>query len=210
MNKGGMSDNAFAGDPSLTMFDEDVMMALHRHEISVDKALALRIVKMSVKDYLYFGLGRNGTTPEKFLEAYQYLFKMRIDSGMPELIKAKCFETHYQDSGIKTSMEIFLNKLKEKRTAIVTANEKQIHSYMDEYRNQEWRSLHRRERKGKYDLPRVGVVSLLVAPEDLKAFGSLYLFGRCVPGMAKRHLAERLSKRLRVSSKALIYKKLLF
>jgi hypothetical protein len=213
MSKGGMSCNPFGGNPSLATFDEDVMMALHRHEISIDQALALRIIKMSARDYLYFGLGKNGITPEKFIEAYRYLYRERkVDPGMPANIKAKCFETHYEDSGMAPAMKIdtFLKNLKEKRLAIINANRQQIDTYMDEYRDQEWKSLHRGERKGKYDLPRVGIVSLLVAPEDLKAFGSLYLYGRRVPGMAKPHLAERLSKRLRSPSKALIYKKLLF
>jgi hypothetical protein len=206
MSKGGMSQNPFGGEPSLATYDEDVMMSLHRHEISIDQALALRIIKMSVRDYLYFGLGKNGITPEKFIEAYRYLYRERKDDpGMPANVKAKCFETHYEDSGLRPAMTIdtFLNKLKEKKTAIVNANEKQIHSYMDEYRSQEWRSLPRGWRCGKQVIPRRRVVSLLVAPEDIKAFAGLYLYARRKAGVAQRDLAKRVSK-------ALIYKKLLF
>jgi hypothetical protein len=73
-------------------------------------------------------------------------------------------------------MKKFLDQIKAKREAILQANEKQVLTYMDKYRAQEWKRLNRR--KGKHAFPRVNPIPLLVAPDDVKAFAQLYLFGR--------------------------------
>lgn len=74
MPKGGQGRNPFAGNDSMNSFDEYVMGLVGAGKLSFGQALALRIIKMSVKEYLYFGLGKNGITPEGFLDAYEYLF----------------------------------------------------------------------------------------------------------------------------------------
>lgn len=208
MSKGGMSANPFAGNPSMNNLDEEFMDALFKGQISYDQALSLRIIKMSVRDYLYFGLGKNGITPEKFLEAYSYLFFCRatdpttwgnceisnryrnLDGILerskstlsPKEIQSKCFDTHYDLSGLcsKIPISYFLKLLKKKRTEIVNANLKQITAYMGKYRREEWARLPRTKQKGKHAFPRVGVVSTLVSPKVQEELGRLYLFGRSI------------------------------
>jgi hypothetical protein len=201
MPKGGMSKNPFAGNNSLSNLDDEFMASLFKGELSVDQTLALRIIKMSVRDYLFFGLGKNGVTPEKFLEAYHYLYKVKAEF-VPAHIRAKCFETHYDLSGLskKLPLESFLHRIKTKRTQILKANEKQVLTYMDKYRAQEWRT--QVVRKGKYTFPRVNAIPLLIAPEDVKAFAGLYLFGRATENKA--------TATVRVRPNTLIYKNLLF
>src|SRR5271157_1607131 len=182
MSRGGMCKNPFAGNNSLNNLDDDFMAALFKGELTVDQTIALRIIKMSVRDYLFFGLGRNGVTPEKFLEAYYYLYAVRgtdprtwgdcsfsdrhreVDGKIvhrkgtlqPKEVQARCFDTHYDLSGLeaKLSMRSFLKKVQQKREAILNANKKQVLAYMDKYRAQEWRRLPKGRRKGKQAFPR--------------------------------------------------------
>ena len=201
----GMSKNPFGGQKSLNNLDDDFMASLFKGELNVEQAIALRIIKMSVRDYLFFGLGRNGVTPEKFLEAYYYLYRVRgidqwswgdlrtsqryrgsVDGKLisrtrslsPKEVSWRCFDTHYNLCALPEAMPMnkFLDKIKEKREGILKANEKQVLTYMDKYRIQEWRRLTRR--KGKHAFPRVSPIPLLIAPDDVKAFAQLYLFGR--------------------------------
>lgn len=200
----GMSRNPFGGQKSLNNLDDDFMASLFKGELNVEQAIALRIIKMSVRDYLYFGLGRNGVTPEKFLEAYYYLYRVRgndfyswgdlrttqryrgVDGKLvsttrslsPKEVSWRSFDTHYNLCALADAMPMkkFLEQIKAKREAILQANEKQVLAYMDKYRAQEWKRLNRR--KGKHAFPRVNPIPLLVAPDDVKAFAQLYLFGR--------------------------------
>lgn len=200
----GMSKNPYGGQKSLNNLDDDFMASLFKGELNVEQAIALRIIKMSVRDYLYFGLGRNGVTPEKFLEAYYYLYRVRGNDfyswgdlrttqryrGMdgklvsttrslsPKEVSWRCFDTHYNLCALTDAMPMkkFLEQIKAKREAILQANEKQVLTYMDKYRTQEWKRLTRR--KGKHAFPRVSPIPLLVAPDDVQAFARLYLFGR--------------------------------
>ena len=212
MPRGGMCKNPFAGNPSMNELDDEWMAALFKGDLTVDQTISLRIIKMSVRDYLYFGLGANHITPERFIEAYQYLFKVRgqqpetwgnrsiserfrtLDGKsqsrkstvQPEEIKAKCFDTHFDLSGLSAYIPLggFLRKLKEKREAILKSNEKQVLAYMDVYRNQEWRTLSRK--KGKLPFPRVNVIPTLIAPDDCKEFAQLYLYGRTLKHRNKK------------------------
>lgn len=230
MPKGGMSKNPFAGNDSMNTLDDDFMSALTKGDLTVEQAIALRIIKMSVRDYLYFGLGKNGVTPEKFLEAYGYLYRVRPEDATtgtdgsflqgprtvgsisttasrkiltPEIL-ARCFETHYSISGLdqKISISKFLIKLQKKREGILRANNRQIIKYMDVFRNQEWKQLS--FRKGKHSFPRKHVIRTLVSPKDPEALARLYLFGRKMrPEKVKADTQS-------ISSNLLIYKALLF
>src|SRR5271170_1940274 len=206
MPKGGMCKRPFAGNNSLSNLDDDFMASLFKGEISVDGALSLRIIKMSVRDYLFFGLGKNGVTPEKFLEAYHYFYKVKAEF-VPTHIRAKCFETHYDLSGLSKMLSIdsFLKKIQTKRTQILKANEKQVLTYMETYRAQEWRVL-AKGKKGKHAFPRVNAIPLLIAPNDVKAFAQLYLFGRDV----EFQTSKARERRENAAGKTLIYKNLLF
>jgi hypothetical protein len=226
--RGGMCKRPFAGNPSMNELDDEFMAALFKGEATVDQTISLRIIKMSVRDYLYFGLGSNHITPERFLEAYAYLYKVRalapctwgdhsvaeryrnldgvIETRrgkiLPEEIRAKCFDTHYDLSQLSRLIPIsdFLRRLKEKRKGILNANIKQVLTYMDAYRCKEWRSLTRR--KGKYSFPRVRVVHTLTAPISSKELAQLYLYGRD-PASPKTLLRREKPNSLR-------YKSLLF
>ncbi len=204
----GMCSNPFGGNNSLNNLDDYFMAALFKGELSVDQAIALRIIKMSVRDYLFFGLGKNGITPERFIEAYQYLFK--VNSQDPRTwgnyntkerykdkdgkfiyrktnlsykeVQGKCFDIHYEIVGldIKLPLDNFRALLKKKRELILNENLKQVIKYMGQYRNEEWCRLPPTRRKGKYTFPRHNVISTLVSPEDCKDLAHLYLYGSSI------------------------------
>lgn len=208
MARGGMSKNPFGGNSSMSNLDDEFMASLFKGELTVDQTIALRVIKMSVRDYLFFGLGKNGITPEKFLEAYTYLFytrgqdprtwgdcsireryrnvdgiiESRTGTVLPKEVQAKCFDTHYDISCLsqKMGIERFLKLLKIKREEIVNANLKQIIAYMRVYRAQEWARQPHDRRKGKHAFPRVNVVCTLVSPEVPKDLAHLYLYGRTI------------------------------
>jgi hypothetical protein len=231
MSKGGMCKNPFGHHNSLNGLDDDFMAALFKGELTVDQTIALRVIKMSVRDYLFFGLGKNGITPERFMEAYQYLFKVRssdprtwgscgireryreLDGTLtcrkgtlsPKEIQGKCFDTHFDISGLgqRIPLDNFCARLKKKREIIVNENIKQVLAYMGKYRAQEWNRLAPTKRKGKHSFPREGVVNTLVNPDDLQALGHLYLYGR-----SSKNKKEKVDKR--VSAPTLKYKCLLF
>lgn len=193
---------------SLSGFKDDVMAALARKEMTPDAALSLQVIGMSVHDYKYFGLGKNGTTPEKFLEAYMFLFL--FNSTLPSLsitTKRKCFDIHYIESGLSSRYTIdeFRAGLKVCRERIINDNLKQVLSYMDQYRNEEWIRLPKPSRKGKYSFPRENVVQLLVAPETPKALARLYLFGRSIAATKPKY-----SILIEPKQEALTYTNLLF
>jgi len=209
MSKGGMCKRPFGGNPSLNGLDDDIMIALSKGEITADRALSLRIIKMSVRDYLFFGLGKNGITPERFLEAYAYLYLSDPNKpGMSEVTKAKCFETHFMEASLggRLSLDTFRRKLQQRREGILVKNQKQVFAYMDKYRAQEWRRLpkNRVARKGKHALPREHVIRTLVDPRDVKAFAGLYLYGRVVETQQ-----PAINKKIHCTG-TLIYKALLF
>jgi hypothetical protein len=226
-----MTANAFAGNTSMNTLDDMFMEALFKGELTVDQTVALRIIKMSVKDYLYFGLGKNGITPERFLDAYEYLFRCRsndprtwgnlcsperyrdVDGTLtvskgtiqPKEVAWKCFDTHYDTSGLGKNISIsnFTARLKKKREMIVNVNIKQVLAYIQVYRREEWTRLPRTQKKGKYAFPRKRVVPTLISPTDSKRLAMLYLYGRNVPTKERPNNKEILSTLLN-------YKKLLF
>lgn len=232
MPKGGMCKNPFAGNASLNNLDDEFMASLFKGELTVDGAISLRVIKMSVRDYLFFGLGKNGITPERFLEAFFYLYKVssqdprtwgdcglseryrnsdgliesRQDTLLPKEVQAKCFDTHFDLSGLATHLSIasFRKKLKTKRAQIVNANIKQALSYMAKCRNEEWRSLPKASRKGKHNFTGLNAVHLLTDPSDAKSFAQLYLFGRVL------RLEDNLGSSASKGPRSLRYKTLLF
>jgi hypothetical protein len=190
----------------MSSLDDEFMESLFKGELNVDQVIALRIIKMSVRDYLYFGLGKNGITPEKFLDAYFYLFYIRSQdprtwgdcsvskryrnldgllqadkiSLSAQEVQRKCFDTHYDTTTLSKHVPLnkFLKLLKDKREKIVNANLKQIVAYISVFRAAEWNRLPKSKKKGKHSFPRVNIVPTLVAPESGKALAKLYLFGR--------------------------------
>lgn len=202
MPRGGMCKNPFAGNPSMNEIDEEIMQALKNGDITVDQAFAMRIIKMSKRHYLYFGLGANRITPERFLEAYYYLFKVRSDDpktwgsvGYSERfrdlngvmcsrrcrmsnseIRARCFDTHYIASRSPLPMGSFLRDLRQQRGKILNDNRKQVFAYMASYRAQEFKRL--RRRKGKHAYSWDSAIPTLINPESSKALAMLYLYGR--------------------------------
>lgn len=212
--------NKALGICNLNKFDDEFMSSIYRGEVTTDQAISIRIIKLSVHDYLFFGLGKNGITPERFLEAYLYLFKVRGQDPStwdvhtiaksrrvvsPDEIKAKCFDTHYDLSGVSQNMDItiFLNKLVLRRTSIVNDNLKQITTYMSQYRVQEWKRQPEKRKQGKHAFPRVNLISTLTYPNDCQALARLYLFGRS-PNLCQNNQAKT------TQNHTLNYKRLLF
>jgi len=238
MPRGGMCKLPFGGNPSMSELDEEFMASLEKGELTVGQTLCLRIIKMSVRDYLYFGLGENHITPERFLEAYAYLFKSRANDPTtwgyrgvkeryrnlagelekhtstltPETIKTKCFDFHYENSGLENNLTLrrFLTGLLQRREAIINENKRAVLQYMVVFRNTEWRK-HVGSSRGKHAFPRKNFVHTLVRPDKPKELAKLFLYGR-----SKRKNKPIAKKIPRVSTldtlthKSLTYKTLLF
>jgi hypothetical protein len=204
-----MSNKRFAGYPSLGTLDESIMDSLSSGELTVDQAISLRIIKASVRDYLYFGIGPNGITPEGFMDAYEYLYKVRSNTfgEDSEGIKLRCFDVHYYISGLSNTVPIvcFLEKLKKKRESIINGKYEQILSYMEEYRIQEWNTLGVRERKGQYSFPRIDVIHTLSTPKDIMCLARLYLYGRDVDYTKKKELEKTLRTSVHLEYKTTLF-----
>jgi hypothetical protein len=126
-----------------------------------EKMLYLQSITDSIHNYLFFGLGRNGTTAEEFAYAVEYLFQIRAndpktwekrrvmvttaedeDTGKRSMVKldltdedmiGMCFDTHYEYSGLSLHMPMdrFLTWMVRERRKIVEENMGQILAYLD-------------------------------------------------------------------------------
>lgn len=193
-------------EPTINSLDDDLMADMFKGKLTFDQTIAMRIIRMSVKEYLYFAVGSNGITPEGFLDAYEYLFKVRSnqpttwgDTSVPKLcrdvygqiqtiickippeeIKAKCFDTHFDNSGLYNyiSMETFLTKLKKKRIEILGDNNKRVSNFIKEFKRKEWNSLPKESRQGKLAFNGKAYLQILSAPKGPKELARLLLFAR--------------------------------
>jgi hypothetical protein len=154
------SDNLYAGRPRLDRLDPVDSITPNTPP---EKLIYQATIKDAVHNYLFFGLGRNGTTADEFAYSCMYLFNIRSTdpttwkckrrvnntdkvvkpSEMYELsdlqIKNMCFDLHYQYSGLDDLMPIneFITKLKEQRRKIVQENWVQIQEYIHNIRNKD-------------------------------------------------------------------------
>lgn len=194
MPKGGMCHNPYGGNSSLNHLDDEFMEAIFQGRLSPYQALSLRIIKMSVRDYLYFGLGANHITPERFLEAYQYLFQMRSTQVQRKEVKEKCFDVHYDISGLSDLMPIekFLKLLLTKRTKVLTENHQQIKNYLKELRSQEWNRLKIVTSNKGSRFSDVERMKLLAEPLEPRRLAKLLLYTRVFPKKPKAEVKSKL------------------
>jgi hypothetical protein len=163
VSKGGMSKNAFGGKLRLDRLDLMESLSTNLSGVSV---LYLSTIKDAVHNYLFFALGRNGTSADEFSAACLYFFRIRsflpdtwegskmrriteVDSEgkrvskqvefTDEQLKLMCFDVHYDYSGLGSAMAIdrFLKLLKEERKEILQQNEEQVRAYVEEIRAKE-------------------------------------------------------------------------
>jgi hypothetical protein len=72
--RGGMAKNPFGGRPRLDRLE---FMDCLEQNAPVEKVIFLQTITDAVHNYLFSFLGRNGTSPEEFAYACQYLFQVR-------------------------------------------------------------------------------------------------------------------------------------
>ncbi len=146
MSKGGMCRNAFGG--RLRLDNLNLMEALDTNAPQ-EKVLFLQTITDAVHNYLFFGLGKNGTSAQEFAHACEYLFNVRsfdastwhteslrrtrskVDLTDNEY-RSMCFDIHYEYSGLSTYMTIdrFLSWLKKERKRLLEDNSNQVFGYM--------------------------------------------------------------------------------
>lgn len=154
--RGGMCHNPFGGRMRLDRLDFTEMMGAKDEP---EKILFLQTITDAIHNYLFFGLGKNGTTADEFAYACEYLFVVRakdkstwhgrrtvhaqVQRGGRRTVLRKqmtdgefeacCFDTHYEYSGLSLFMEIdrFLAWLVREREAILKDNQDQVREYLD-------------------------------------------------------------------------------
>lgn len=160
-------------------------------------ALVMRATILeAVGQYLFFGLGRNGTTPDEFVWAHEYLFAIRADQPEtwrparemklaylgPETgrvrrtlqlnddeLRSMTLCRQYELAGLDRAMDIgrFRRLLSERRRDIVTANRSQINRYLGALRESA------RSRSEFATTAPGDLVETLVSPSDLGALAGL-------------------------------------
>ncbi len=122
------------------------------------KLLALTQIAHTCSDYLFYGLGRNGYTLDKWFEAVEFFWRTRSnnpetwkdapkikytklgDNGKQEVyfetppeetLKLQCFDKYYElaDLGNVMSITVFLECLKKERRKLIYKNKQQVEEY---------------------------------------------------------------------------------
>jgi hypothetical protein len=150
MSRGGMCRNPFGGR---TRLDRLNLMELLETNAPQEKILFLQTITDAIHNYLFFGLGRNGTTAQEFAYACEYLFRVRacapetwnmeVQAGKKRRTSSKqnlsdsqyrsmCFDIHYEYSGLSTYMPLdrFVSWLKQERRHLLDENAPQVAGYM--------------------------------------------------------------------------------
>ena len=168
-------------DGHLTSLDNDIMFSINKG-ITPLSALKLRIIKISIRDYLYFGLGDNGITPESFLDAYQYLFIKRSENEFIPSLRDKCFDIHFTSSSISDNIDLtsFTNKLRTKRGQLVSSNIINIKKNIRKNRDREWKTSKGKGKKKAYNINHNQMIGLLCNPCDECSFAKLMLYEKPV------------------------------
>jgi hypothetical protein len=163
--RGGMCSNPFGGHSRLDRLD---LMQYLESNASPEKVLYLATIQDAVHNYLFFALGRNGTTAEEFVSSAKYFFQVRATDQQTwstsrflrstyiggngkrqtttikltdSQLKSMCFDTHYDYSGLAELMPMdrFLTWLKRRRGEILQENWNQVTSYLDSVREKDAR-----------------------------------------------------------------------
>jgi hypothetical protein len=127
---------------------------------SSTQLLYVKVVAQAASDYLYFGLGKNGTVLEEFWYSAEYFFTCRshieetwnrakfmrqafVDDESGERVvshltltgdelRLGCFDLHYEIAGLDRVMplERFVLKLKEQRLAVLATSWDQVLNHL--------------------------------------------------------------------------------
>ena len=158
MSKGGMAKNPFGGATRLDTID---FMDFAGGSDSPIKMLYIKVISDAASDYLFFGLGKNGTVADDFWYATEYFFnvrsyrketwehakfmrhayfdetsKKRVSTSImltDEELKMACFDRHYELAELDRQMpfEMFLVWLKQRREELLLENMAQVNDYID-------------------------------------------------------------------------------
>ena len=156
--RGGMCARPFGGFDRLDRID---LFAFASGTDSPFKLLYLKVIQQALAEYLYFGLGRNGTTPAEFYFASRYFFAVRsrdpetwghsrvineivadevtgkrnrrIIHLSHEEFKLGCFDTHYALAELDKVMPFdkFVRYLEDQRLEVLAQNWNQVCSYLN-------------------------------------------------------------------------------
>jgi len=164
-NHGGMTPGAFGGHGRLDkcVLTGPSMVGEHLYDVvsnaEGERTLWVQVILDAANNYLFFGLGRNGTTAEEFWYACEFLFRVRAAKpetwqSTPQVvsetyldeqsgrrvtrsteysendIKAMCLDTIWNHLDFPMSLEIFCARLKTERHSIIRANNRQIWDYL--------------------------------------------------------------------------------
>jgi hypothetical protein len=102
--KGGMAANPFGGFPRLDRID---LLAFASGTDSPQKMLYLATIKQALAEYLFYGLGRNGTTAAEFYFAHEYFFEVR--STVPETWGSRIINAVVEESGKRRRRIVLLS-----------------------------------------------------------------------------------------------------
>lgn len=153
-----MCSNPFGGNDRLDRID---FMDFASGTDSPFKLLYLKVISDAASDYLFFGLGKNGTVPDDFWYATEYFFTCksyledtwkhakfmrkayvdedtgkRVSSTLmlsDEELKQTCFDRHYEIVELHKLMPIerFVSKLEEQRLTILVSNWQQTQTFLN-------------------------------------------------------------------------------
>jgi hypothetical protein len=126
--RGGMSKNSFGGRKRLDHLD---LMKFRLPNSTPEQMLYLATIQDAAHNYLFYGLGRNGTSLEEFWSSYRYFFIIKRKDIAKEL-KPYAFDSHYEESGLSQYLTIdnFVSYLKNTRRAILRENKEQVKTYI--------------------------------------------------------------------------------
>lgn len=240
-NRGGMSANPFGGCdhkeaepgrkcPICGIFKNIRLDRLDLEQGTIVKGeretlIYLYLITREIHNYLYFCLGNNGTTPDKFLEAYRYLFLVRSDRPetwgsrllktqrldvdgrlqnsvvqlTDEEMRLGCFDVQYELSGMQDVMHIerFERWLQERRAAILRENLPQFLAYLDELRAHELNTISQGRQLPLWAFGTDDPMRVMVAPETFRQLAQMIY----LPEDLKHPLPERKRPGIRVRRK---------
>jgi hypothetical protein len=163
--KGGMSANAFGGHSRLdkcnlqgsSKFDDDDYDVVSG--TPGVRTLWVYMIKDAANDYLFFGLGRNGSNPDEFWSACEFLFNVRaskpqtwqdakimretyLDKEMrqrvtrelelsDEELKGMCLDSIWDHLNFGMPLDMFIEKLQAERKALLKKNWQQVAAHLN-------------------------------------------------------------------------------
>jgi hypothetical protein len=169
------------------------------------KLLYLKVISDAVSDYLFFGLGKNGTVPDDFWYATEYFFTCRsyiedtwshakfmrqayvdettgkrVSSTLmlsDEELKQTCFDRHYEIAELHKLMPIdrFLSWLRTRREEILTENQKQVNDYIDLLQRTALKSISAGTQIG-FALDSADRMQVLIKPDSPEQVAELVLY----------------------------------